>query len=208
MLNKAEESNRRSLVAKIARLEKKLKIAEDELKGYVFIDKKPDYYYSFSGSFIFRKWYLHNGLTGSHAELIVLLSYIDIFLTDHFKLYTRSQTRIPIKYAMQHLVDQRYVIKIKVQGKSRSSLRNGWVLTQRGKDLEADYERFYDNEMKAIKKGEVYTFNFEDGVYYRKVKLSAFNRRILQGGGKLPVGESYTKKFVEPEVLTKRYGEA
>lgn len=199
----------KSIKAKVARLERDLKAAEAKLEDYVFIDKKPDYFFSFSGFLIFRKWYLQNGLMSSQAEMLIILSYMDIFLYSHFKLYTRNHTRgIGVKIVLQSLIDQKYVTKIKVSGKSKSRLRSGWVLTQRGKDLESDYERFYDNKMAELKKRAMFTFNMESGMYFRKVRLNNSERRLLQGVSKLPKSGSFTgNAFVEQDVLTKRYEE-
>ena len=190
----------RSLKAKVARLERKLKAAEDKLEGYMFIDKKPDYFFSFSGFLLFRQWYVQNGLTALQAEMLIIMSYVDVFLYRHFKLYTRNYTRgSGVKIVLQDLIDQRYVVAIKVNGKSRN-LRNGWVLTQRGKDMEADYERFYDAKMEELKKGAIFTFNMESGMYYRKVRLTRSERRMLQGGGRLPNSrESNRHSYVEQE---------
>jgi|GEM_PF-4805856 len=199
----------RGLKVKVAILESKLAAAEAKLDEYVFIDKKPDYFFSFSGFLIFRQWYVQNGLTALQAELLIIISYIDVFLYSHFKLYTRNYTRgSGVKIVLQSLIDQQYVVPIKVSGKSTSKLRNGWVLTQRGKDLEADYERFYDTKMEELKKGAIFTFNMENGMYFRKVRLTNAERRILQGGGRLPPsGNINSGVFVEQEFLTKRYEE-
>lgn len=199
----------KSIKAKVARLERELKAAQEKLEGYVFIDKKPDYFYSFSGFLIFRKWYVQNGLMPAQAELLIIISYVDVFLYSHFKLYTRNHTRTGVKIVLQSLIDQKYVASIKVSGKSTSKLRNGWVLTQRGKDLESDYERFYDAKMAELKKGAIFTFNMESGMYFRKVRLNSSERRLLQGGGKLPPSGGFTgNSFVEQGVLTKRYEES
>lgn len=189
----------------IEELEAKLVDAESTLSRYVFVEKKPDYYYSFSGFLIFRQWYINNGLHASQAELLIIISYIDVFLTSHFKLYTRNLTRVTVRNVLITLVEQHYVVKIKVHGKSKSSLRDGWVLTQRGKDLEADYERFYDEQTSAIKKGTLFSFNFEDGLYFRKKRLTRSEKVLLQNGGKLP---GYNRKlFIEPEDLNKQWHE-
>lgn len=191
---------------KVVRLERNLAEAKAKLEGYVFIDKKPDYFYSFSGFLIFRRWYIMNGLTAAQAEVLIIMSYVDVFLTTHFKLYTRNHTRVPVKDVLAILIEQKYVIKIQVQGKNKLCLRKGWVLTQRGKDFEADYERFYDAKIADIKIGKIFSFNLEEGMYFRKVYLTPRERRLFQGGGKLPQA-TYTGGFVEQEDLNRRYEE-
>lgn len=177
--------------------EKERDEAEAKLFDYVFIDKKPDYFFSFSGFLLFRRWHLLNGISAPEAELLIIMSYVDVFLLRHFKLYTRNHTRVPVRDLVDLLTKQGYIVKIKIPGRSPSSFRTGWVLTQRGKDLEGDYERFYDLQMSVIKKGVLYGFNFEDGAYFRKVYIS--NREKKKNGGDQPKRGNGLSNFIEPE---------
>jgi hypothetical protein len=184
--------------------EAKAKQLQQIFDEYTFIDKKPDYYFSFSGLLIFRRFYILNGLRPIEVELLVIISYVHVFLKEDLKLYNRNYLRVRPLEILEGLVQQGYVLKTTVPGKSKSRMRMAWVLTQRGKDIEADYERFYDKKMEELKAGKLTRFNFEDGAYFRKVYLTRHQRRILQGGGMLPnATRDHTATFVDQEVYQK-----
>jgi len=164
-------------------LKKRVEAAEEKVKGYVFINKKPDYFFSFAGHLILRRFQRLNGLTLTGLELLVVISYVEVFLTEHKNLFKRNWFNL--EKVLKILIDQHYVVLVKIPGKTKSAFRNGYVLTQKGKDLEADYERFYDEKIEELKKGKLTRFTFEDGAYFRKVYITRYQRRIDQGGGKL-----------------------
>jgi len=180
--------------------EAKAKELQKSFDEYTFVDKKPDYYYSFSGHLLFRRFYALNGITALEAEVLIIISYVGVFLRQHFKLYNRNYLRKPVVEILEELEKGGYVLKTKVPGKIKMRPRNAWVLTQRGKDLEADYEKYYDKKMAELKAGKLTPFNFEDGAYFRKVYLTRHQRRLLQGGGMLPPMHGSTKGvFVDQE---------
>lgn len=185
--------------------EAKTKEIQQSISHYAFIDKKPDYFFSFSGHLIFRRFYALNGLTAMQVELLVIISYTKVFLTANFKIYNRNYLRRPIVKTLDSLIKQGYITKVQVPGKNRLALRNGYILTQRGKDLEADYERFYDEKIAELKSGKLTRFSFEDGAYFRRVYLTRHDRRILQGGGMLPTGQAKENTFIDQEVYNKLY---
>lgn len=158
--------------------------AEHKFEEYAFIDKKPDYYFSFSGHLIFRRWYLTNGLTPMQAEFLVIISYTEVFYIRDILLFRRSWVK-QIALNITKLLELGYIIKVKIPGTWRRS-RFGYVLTQRGKDFETDYEKFYDKKMEEARAGRFTPFNFSDGAYFRKVHINRHQRRKEQGGGMLP----------------------
>jgi hypothetical protein len=173
------------------RLKKKYEIIEQKAESfdnihneYVFIDKKPDYFFSFSGHALFRQFYLRNGLTAAQAELLIIISYKGVFLRGDFRFYNRDYFKLSVIKLIETLIEQRYVMNIMVPGKAHKK-RNGYVLTQKGKDLEADYEQYYDKKMDELRSGRITPANFQDGAYFRKVFVSRYERRIEQGGGML-----------------------
>jgi hypothetical protein len=132
---------------------------------------------------IFRRWHQLNGLSAMQAEYLVMLSYVDVFLFKHLALFRKGSGDHFAK-SMVKLQHWGYVIRIKVPGK-RYKERNGYVLTQRGKDFEADYEKFYDERMAELKQRKTSYFRFDDGSYFRKIYINRSERREAQGGGKL-----------------------
>lgn len=164
--------------------------AEKKVSAYVFIKKKPDYFFSFSGHLIFRRWYRLNGISPVMAELLVTISYIDVFFKSHINLFKWQRQR-EIEAAFKNLLELGYIIKVKIPGKSRNKQRTGWVLTQKGKDFERDYEKYYDKKMAELTEGKLTPFNFRDGAYYRRIYVSRKERRAEQGGGMLPRSTGY-----------------
>lgn len=164
--------------------------AEHKLGEYVFINKKPDYFFSFSGLLIFRRWFRLNGLSPVMAELLVTISYIDVFFKSDATIF-KWQRQKEIAFAFTKLRELGYITNIEIPGKSRSKVRKGWVLTQKGKDFESDYEKYYDSKMEEITAGKLTPFNFRDGAYFRRVYVSRRDRRIEQGGGMLPKSGGY-----------------
>lgn len=174
--------------ASIKSWKERAQAAEHKFEEYAFIDKKPDYHFSFSGHLIFRRWYLTNGLTALQAEFLVIISYTDVFYIRDLLLFRRAWIQ-NIQNNITKLIELGYIIGVKIPGTWRKS-RFGYVLTQRGKDFETDYEKFYDKKMEEGRAGRFTPFNFSDGAYFRKIHISKYHRRKEQGGGMLP----YPKK--------------
>lgn len=172
--------------------------AEETISTHVYIDKKPDYFFSFTGHLIFRRFYRLNGLTALQAEIIVLLTYTQTFTFPDYKLFQRN--RLSIDKIIHQLVDLRYVIKIEAPGKSKVRMRKVWVLTQKGKDIAADYEKYYDKKMDELRAGRLTPFRFEDGAYFRRVYITRRERRAAQGGGMLPKQVPHREKWRDMEV--------
>lgn len=157
--------------------------AEKKFSEYVFIDKKPDYFYSWSGLLIFRRFYRLHGFEPLLMEFIIVMSYQEVFLRADFKLYRRNW--IDIWHQIDTLIKRGYVQKIKVPGKSKIKMRIGYTLTQRGRDLEKDYERFYNEKIEEARNGKFTRFGFEDGAYFRRRMIFRHERRLAQGGGRM-----------------------
>lgn len=113
-------------------------------------DRKPDYYWSFSGCYIFRRWYLMNGLKAAHAEVLVLLSYYEYIRLD--ELCNFGITKNIGKPALRDLLEMKFVSQIMVQGKRKGKTVTAYILTQKGKDFEKDYERFWDEKYEQFTK--------------------------------------------------------
>lgn len=186
--------------ARAVEAERKVKEYEKVMEDYVFIDKKPEYFYSFSGGLFFKRWYTLNGITGIEAQFLVLLSYTDAFFRSTYKLFARNYIDKMPKI-MPKLEEKGYVIKVPLPTKSAYRKRHGWVLTQKGKDFEADYEKYYDKKMEERKTGAFTPFTFEDGAYFRRVYVTRHQRRIEQGGGMLPkTGDKQARTFREQPI--------
>lgn len=171
---------RRSLEQQVAFLTAKRKELEKEIRQYRtsvipfyqdvydrFFQKKPDYYWSFCGSYIFKKWQLLNGLNPVHAELLVILSYYKYFLRrDHY--YWNITWKV--QRALDDLIQMGYVQKVKIPGRSHSK-RDAFVLTVKGRDMEADYEKFYETKFEEFRlKKNGRRVVFDDGDYFRRRK--------------------------------------
>ena len=111
--------------------------AEKKIEEYVFIDKPPEYFFSFSGLMIFRRFYRNHGLTALQMEVIVIISYCGIMLYEDHKLFRRNFVARFFDNIVA-LEGMGYITQVMVPGKSRSSKRKGHALTKKGKDLEAD----------------------------------------------------------------------
>jgi DNA-binding PadR family transcriptional regulator len=83
-----------------------------------------------------------------------------------------------------------YIVPVEVPGQ-RHKKKKGWALTQKGRDVEKDYEKFYDEKMADLKNQTAgdkpnSRVRFEDGQYFRRVRKRKGERRAAQGGGMLP----------------------
>lgn len=157
--------------------------AENKISQYAFIDKKPDYIYSFSGTLIFRRYCAMQGLDPMDAQALVIMSYFKAVTLKDFKLF--AYQRKAFNYAMEKLTQQRYIVKVKIPSLVRGRTKTAFSLTQRGKDFENDYEKFYDDTLNKLINSRVETFNIQDGKYFRKKRKSRKERRAEQGGGSL-----------------------
>jgi hypothetical protein len=94
-----------------------------------------------------------------------------------------------------------YVIRVTNPGKNNLGKSKPYVLTQKGKDLEADYEKFYDKKIADLNNK---TFSEPIGAdqtdYFRRAKISKPDRREAQGGGWLPRASSVMVRFKDREV--------
>ena len=147
----------------IALWKKKATELQTRLDSYVLIDKKPDYYYSFSGNLIFSSFCSKTGMSARMIHFIMVIGYCEVFTFNHAIImgYTHLADRMAI------LVECGYVVKVKVPGKG-IRLRYGWVLTQRGKEIESDYEQYYNKVMQEIRDKKFPPYRFSDGFYYKK----------------------------------------
>lgn len=153
-----------------------------------FIEKKPDYHYSLSGFYIVRRWIYYNGLTGHQLEVLVVVSHYQYFLTRDLVLWN-FQSYVYHK-ALGDLITLGYIIKVDIPGK-RFKKKKGWALTQKGRDVEQDYEKFYDEKMEDLLNQTAGTKKntkqrFDDGQYFRRVRIAKNEKRAAQGGGMLP----------------------
>lgn len=159
--------------------------------------KKPDYYYSFSGFFIFRQWYVLNGLNQIHAEILVIVSYYEYFLNVD-KRYWNFHRNAYVKN-MDQLIKMGYIARVNVPGKSRMRQRLAYVLTKKGKDMEADYEKFYDTKMEEFRKKKYgKTVSFKDGKPFRRerkpmAEIRTFGKATGMYGGGAYLGGKFEK---------------
>lgn len=179
---------------RIDRLEKRLE--------NVKIHKTPEYFFSFTGYYIIQKWIYFNGLSKRHAEILVILSYYEVFTRTDCKQWIMLNHHY--KKAMNELIEMGYVVKIEVPTKARVQ-KAAYALTQKGKDFEADYEKYYNERIEElINKG--YTdipnnrLRFRDGQYFRREKITRYERRAAQGGGMLPTQIPKTQQWRNVEV--------
>lgn len=162
-----------------------------------FTEKKPDYYYSLSGFYIVRKYTYFNGLTFRQLELLVVISHYKYFLSrDIIAWNFKSPSYDRVAIELERLG---YIIKVEVPGQ-RYKVKKGWALTQKGRDVEKDYEKFYDEKISDLKNQTAGNkpnskHRFEDGQYFRRVRIPKRDRREAQGGGELPKRSKKDKLF-------------
>jgi hypothetical protein len=162
-----------------------------------FIKKKPDYHYSLSGFYIVRKWIYYNGLTAHQLEVLVVISHYEYFLKKDLLLWNLDHGIF--NKAFEGLLELGYIIPVSVPGQ-RYKTRKGWALTQKGRDVEKDYEKFYDEKMhdlinKTAGEKSNTKSRFEDGQYFRRVHKKKGERRAEQGGGMLPRNTQLINKY-------------
>lgn len=162
-----------------------------------FIERKPDYHYSLSGFYIVRKWIYYNGLTAHQLEVLVIFSFYEYFLTKDLIPWNLKHT-LYIK-AIDGLKQLGYIIEVDVPGK-RYRTRKGYALTQKGKDVERDYEKFYDEKMadlinKTPGDKPNSKLRFDDGQYFRRKLVTKREKREAQGGGMLPRNSPLIQKY-------------
>lgn len=152
----------------VRRLQVQLKKANDYISR--LIDKKPEYYYSFSALPLLRKWRILNGLNPLHLDTLIILSYYDYFFISDHKYWNMHHTWHNIKYAISDLIKMGYVQVVKVPGKGNKK-RHAYVLTKKGRDMEGDYEKYYDEKFEELKNKKLGEFNiFDDDKYFRRIK--------------------------------------
>lgn len=162
------------------------KTAEHKLMEYVIVDDKPDYWYSMSGFTLFRRYYRTYGLLASQMEVLMMISYVETFFAYDYRIFKDSN--IGVAKRLLELIELRYVVKIKLPSKNSFKRKNAHVLTQRGKDLIADYKKFYDEKMEEIRNKRVGQLCFSDGAYFKRTKVNAYYRKLLKGGPHVRLG--------------------
>lgn len=143
-----------------------------------FYNKKPDYYFAFSGYLIINKFIQYNNINRLSLEILIVLSYYKyLFRADlkHWGLYLTKYV-----FALNVLIEQKYVTYIEVPGKGRGLVKKALTLTQLGKDIETSFEKYYEQvitELITKKNAEKpNTFSrFKDGQPFTK------NRRRRRG---------------------------
>lgn len=136
--------------------------AEEILSQYMFIDKKPDYFYSFSGSAIFNAFCNRLGLEHRLVEYVIIIGYMGTLTAFNYNIFGYR-----VDHHLDSLIKSGHLLKIKVPGRNKKIKRNGWVLSQKGKDIESAYQLFYDKTMVKIREGKFEPYDFADGVYYK-----------------------------------------
>jgi predicted transcriptional regulator len=162
-----------------------------------FIERKPDYHYSLSGFYIVRKWCFFNGLTYHQLEIMVIFSFYQYFVIRDMTLWNLNFK--VYQNALRDLVALGYIIKVDIPGQ-RHKIRKGWALTQKGKDVEKDYEKFYDEKMSDFKNRTAgdkpnSKMRFQDGQYFRRERKLKKERREAQGGGELPKSIKFLDRY-------------
>lgn len=166
------------------------KEAELKLKEYVIVHDKPDYWFSMSGFSLFRRYYISYGLKGSQMEVLMMVSYVEPFFAIDYRIF--KQSNIGVQDRLDELVALRYILKTSFPPKGSFKRRNGYVLTQRGKDLIADYKKYYDEKMEQIRNKQVTQLTFEDGAYFKRTRLNAYFRRMRLGDRHARLGRDGT----------------
>jgi hypothetical protein len=175
------------------------KTAEKKNSEYIYIDKKPDYFFSVSGFSLFRRYYLSNGITSSQMEIMLMVSYVGTFFRNHAVIF--KHTKIGLSAGLEDLIIMRYVTRVRLPAKNTFKTRLGFILTQRGKDLMTDYEKYYDKKMLEIRNKNVTQLTFEDGCYFRRTKIGLHIRRKEQGGGIVKRG-TFNSRYSDNDEVT------
>lgn len=174
------------------------KAAELKLKQYVIVDDKPDYWFSMSGFSLFRRYYRTYGLKVSQMEVLMMISYVEPFFAIDHRIFKYSM--IGVQKRIDELVAMRYITKLSFPPKGSFKRRNGHVLTQRGKDLIADYKKYYDEKMEEIRKKHVTQLTFEDGAYFKRTRPSRYMRYKAQGWGRLPFNPKFNDLYKDNDL--------
>lgn len=133
--------------------------------------KKPDYYHCFIGEMIFKEWKVKNGFASMHAKILVIATYYDYFKLKDYKYWLLDLKLF--KRAISELVRMGYMIETKAPAPGNRKPYRAWLLTKKGKDVEADFERYYDMRFKEIQQGKFGIFiDFKERQPYQRVKLS------------------------------------
>lgn len=173
--------------------------AENKLRQYVLVDDKPDYFLSMTGFSLFRRYYRSYGLIASQMEVLMMVSYVEIFFATDYVIFKSSM--LGVQKRLDSLVEMRYIIRVTFAKVGHGNRKKGYVLTQRGKDMISDYKKYYDEKMEEIRNKRVGQLTFEDGAYFKRTKLNKYYRRLLQGGGMLPM-TTFNAKFIDNDIHT------
>jgi predicted transcriptional regulator len=170
------------------------------------IDKKPDYHFSFTGFYIINKYRYYNGLTRVQLEILIVFSYYEYLFRPDMKHWNLSG-RVH-KEALEGLLKDGYLVQVEVPGKTRCRKRKALTLTKKGKDVEADYEKYYEQVITELmtRTNAALPNNkqrFEDGAYFRKIRISRWHRRQEQGGGRI-IGRRLRDRFRDPEQIKEK----
>lgn len=164
----------------------------DNYKNFNPYRKKPDYYYTFIGEMIFREFMRRNGFTNVHAKIIVILSYYTGFMSKDVKYWLIDLKHF--KKCIEELIAMGYVVQgMMPTKKSRSRPTRTWYLTKKGKDIEKDFEKYYDDRFTSIQEGRFGIFqDFKDGKPFRRVRLPKSERpygeQKKSDGGRIRLG--------------------
>lgn len=141
----------------------------DKKKEFNPYRKKPDYYYCFMGELIFKEWKIRNGLTSLYAKILIITTYYTFFKLKNYKYWLMDLKQF--KQAIADLVKMGYIVQTSVPGDANRKPCRAWMLTKKGKDLEADFEKYYDMRFKEIQQGRFGIFiDFKDGAPFRRIK--------------------------------------
>ncbi len=159
------------------------------------MQKKPDYYFSFAGYYIFETWYRVNNLTKIQAGMLIIMSYYTRMLSSDFKLWYLHYSCH--ERALSDLVHYGYITKVILTAKGgRGTGTACYTLTPMGVAFAKDYEKFYDIKYaELMKKREAKKYKFDMDEYFRLFRKPKNVRRAEIGG------ELYTPGIAKEDMV-------
>lgn len=154
-------------------------------EGWIRVARKPpDYMWAWTGNFIVKLWCKTRKWKPASLEMLILLSYSDYLLLADMKYWVfDTVTKSAVYTILKGLVEQKYAMVCPVPGGGVRK-RHSYVITDAGRAIEADFEKFYDKQLAEMTKNG-------------KFERTAYLKRQSEGKGYLPV--AVDKRFKKRE---------